>query len=194
MDITSDLKNSNNFKNTIHKNDTYNFYFSFENLDIINNFDLKVFFISNVLTSNKELTAVKNINDNKFEFSQSNLDTSNYSVGDYKVYFKFYTVDEVYTVDSNLVLSVKENILNTVNVLSHNKKVLEALKATIEKKATYDQTSYTFNGISITRLDSEKLLYWKNQYELLVQKEEEEEKRKAGLVSKKLNKIKVRFV
>ena len=37
MDITSDLKNSNNFKDVVYKNDTYNFYFSFENLDIINN-------------------------------------------------------------------------------------------------------------------------------------------------------------
>lgn len=187
-------KFSSDLIKTIYKDNSLKFYFKFEDLNIINEYNLKVFFISDISTKNIELTSTANILDNKYEFVIDTTTTNTFNIGEYKVFYVLDNGTDKYTFDSSFKVNVLNSILNLTYEKSHNRKVLDALKATIEKKATYDQMSYSFNGISISRLEPEKLLYWKQQYELLVQKEEEEEKSKAGLVSKKLNKIKIKFV
>jgi len=74
---------------------------------------------------------------------------------------------------------------------SHVKKVLDALEAVFEKKATKDQASYTIGDKSISRLTPAELINWKNHYQRLYNAELKSERIKNGEAAG--NKIRVRF-
>ena len=67
---------------------------------------------------------------------------------------------------------------------THAVKVLEAINALIEKRATSDHQSYVVNGMSVTKMKLDELLSWKKYYERIVAREEKP----------KSNKIHTRFV
>lgn len=68
-----------------------------------------------------------------------------------------------------------------VDTRSHVKKVLDALEATIEGKATKDQMSYTIAGRTLSRLSPTELIKWHNTYKALYAQEVREERIKRGL-------------
>lgn len=68
---------------------------------------------------------------------------------------------------------------------THAQKVLDAINAVIERRATSDQQSYSINGLSITRMNIGELLKFQKIYELRVANEKN---------PKRKTKIKVRFV
>lgn len=74
---------------------------------------------------------------------------------------------------------------------SHVKKVLDALEATIEGKASKDQSSYSIAGRSISRMSPEELLTWRDKYKREYQSELSAQKLAKGMDSGNL--IKVRF-
>lgn len=76
-------------------------------------------------------------------------------------------------VDSGRV-EVKPNFLDQENgfdARSHVKQVLDALEATILKKASKDQMSYTVGSTTVSRMTPEELLKWQNHYRILYNQE-----------------------
>jgi hypothetical protein len=71
-------------------------------------------------------------------------------------------------------------IASSGDVRSHERKVLDAINATIEKTATKEQQSYSIAGRSISRRSVTELLELRKEYERLVQKETNEVLRKQG--------------
>jgi len=77
--------------------------------------------------------------------------------------------------------------------LSHPRKVLNAINAVIEKRATTDHDAYTVaNGLSVTRMKITELLAWKTFYENEVRRENEAALLATG--SRIKRKIHTRFV
>jgi len=74
----------------------------------------------------------------------------------------------------------------------HAQKVLDALRATIEGKASNDQLAMSIRGRSISRLSPGELVKWLNFYENLARREANEEKIRRGLGSG--NKIRFRMM
>lgn len=68
---------------------------------------------------------------------------------------------------------------------SHARKVLDAIKATIEKTATKEQASYTIAGRSLARRTIDELLMLRREYDKLVARENAALARKQGKPSKK---------
>jgi len=59
---------------------------------------------------------------------------------------------------------------------SHSKKVLDAIEAVIENRASQDQQSYTIAGRSITKLSVDELLKFREYYKSLYNQELKKEK------------------
>lgn len=64
---------------------------------------------------------------------------------------------------------------------SHARKVLDALEALLEGKATRDQMAYTINGRSLERLKPEEVIKWRSFYRAEVLREERAEAIASGL-------------
>jgi hypothetical protein len=74
---------------------------------------------------------------------------------------------------------------------THAERVLEAIEAVIEKRASRDQESYTIKGRSLSRTPLPDLLVLRDKYKSEVREEKRAEKIRAG--KKPGNKILVRF-
>jgi hypothetical protein len=74
---------------------------------------------------------------------------------------------------------------------SHVKKVLDALEAVIEGKATSDQLSYSIAGRSISKMSPTEILQWRDLYKTEYQREMDAEKISQGIESPR--RIGVRF-
>jgi hypothetical protein len=55
---------------------------------------------------------------------------------------------------------------------SHARKVLDAIEATIEGRATHDMAQYMIQGRQVTLLGPEQLIRWRGYYQTLVQAED----------------------
>ena len=87
---------------------------------------------------------------------------------------------------------IQENYATTTSsVRSHAKKVLDAIEAVIENRATMDQSSMSIAGRSLSRLTIDELLQFRDRYKAEYLKEV----KKARIKNKKDsgNTIKVRF-
>lgn len=83
---------------------------------------------------------------------------------------------------SSGVIEVKPNPLTTTaDTRSHARKVLDAIRATIEGRASIDQQSMSINGRSINRTPLADLLALETTYSQLVQREERAEQLKSGI-------------
>ena len=74
---------------------------------------------------------------------------------------------------------------------SHVKKVLDALEATLENKASQDQLSYSIAGRSLSRLSPTELIQWRDRYREEYNREVQAERIAQGLGNS--NKIRVRM-
>lgn len=86
---------------------------------------------------------------------------------------------------------VADNDTSTQDQRSHAKKVIDAIEAVIEKRATKDQENYSINGRSLQRTPITDLLTLRDRYKSELAKEEKIRKIKNGLGGS--NKIKVAF-
>lgn len=84
-----------------------------------------------------------------------------------------------------------ETLTTGYDARSHVAKVLAAIEAVMEKKATKDQLSYTIEGVSLERMPPEQLIKWRNQYQIEYNRELQAERINAG--NSPGNIIKVRF-
>lgn len=68
---------------------------------------------------------------------------------------------------------------------SHPRKVLDALQATMEGKASSDQLAMSIRGRSISRMGAAELIKWLDFYEKQVAREEQAERARRGLRSRR---------
>lgn len=67
----------------------------------------------------------------------------------------------------------------------HARKVLDALKSTMEGKASSDQLAMSIRGRSISRMSAAELIKWLDFYEKQVAREDQEERARRGLNSRR---------
>ena len=137
------------------------------------------------------ITATETTDDYIVEISQDV--TEHYHVHLYKWYaFITRTSDsERISVDSGVAQLVADYAESTADQRSHAKKVLDAIEAVIENRASQDQMSYSIAGRSLARMSIDDLMTFRNRYRA----EYNEELKKARIKNKQDtgNTIKVRF-
>ncbi len=113
----------------------------------------------------------------------ASLTTEAYTAGRYR--WQLYVVrtadSERITVGSGSFEVKANRDTATTDPRSHVKKVLDAIEAVIESRATKDQESYTINGRSLSRTPIEKLLVLRDTYKIEYQRELAAEKIARGL-------------
>lgn len=139
--------------------------------------------------SNFTLTATES-ND---EYIIETSNTTSYTSGEYNwVSYITRSSDSARIKLSEGFTEIQENYATTTSsVRSHAKKVLDAIEAVIENRATMDQSSMSIAGRSLSRLTIDELLQFRDRYKAEYLKEV----KKARIKNKKDsgNTIKVRF-
>lgn len=104
--------------------------------------------------------------DDTYFIESASSTTANYSVGDY-IWEAYITK----TSDSNRVMvdsgrtKITQNLADTnADLRSHAKKVLDAIEAVIENRATMDQSSMSIAGRSLSRLSINELMTFRDRY------------------------------
>ena len=110
------------------------------------------------------ITATETSDDYIIEVGSST--TANYTAGDY-VWYAFITRSsdsERVSVDEGRT-EIVVNFANTnADVRSHAKKVLDAIEAVLENRASQDQMSYSIAGRSLSRMSIDDLMTFRNRY------------------------------
>lgn len=111
--------------------------------------------------------------------------TTGYASGKYAWLAWVEAGTEKFTVDQGTVEVLPDLRTGTataaLDTRSHARKVLDALEALIEGKATRDQMAYTINGRSLTRMSPEELIKWRSFYKSEVAREERAEAIASGI-------------
>ena len=129
-----------------------------------------------------------------FCFTATAATTAAYVVGDYKWQIVATKTTTRYTIDSGVV-SVTDNIAGRSALYdnrSHAKKVLDAIEAVIEGRASQDQMGYTIAGRSLSRTPLQDLMRLRAMYKAEYDSEVATANIAAGLSGK--NKIYTRFI
>jgi hypothetical protein len=86
-------------------------------------------------------------------------------------------ITEKYTLESGQVQILPDITLATsaTDLRSHAKKVLDAIEALLEGKATADVMSYSIAGRSLSKMNPEELIKWRSFYKTEYQRELEAE-------------------
>lgn len=139
--------------------------------------------------ANFTLTATESNDEYIIEVSN----TTSYTAGEYNwVSYITRSSDSARIKLSEGFTEIQENYATTTSsVRSHAKKVLDAIEAVIENRATMDQSSMSIAGRSLSRLTIDELLQFRDRYKAEYLKEV----KKARIKNKKDsgNTIKVRF-
>lgn len=118
-----------------------------------------------------EITA--SADDDDFLVSIAAATTAVYTAGTYD--WQAYVTKDLkrYQVDSG-VMEILPNFAaaeSGLDARSHVKKVLDALEAMIEGKASQDQLSYAIGGRSISKLSPQEVIDWRDAYAQMYQRE-----------------------
>jgi len=127
------------------------------------------------------------------EYIIETTDTSSYTKGEYNwVSYITRTSDSARIKISEGFTEIQDNYATTTaSVRSHAKKVLDAIEAVIENRATMDQSSMSIAGRSLSRLTIDELLTFRNRYKAEYLKEIKKARLKNSKASG--NSIKARF-
>ena len=124
-------------------------------------------------------TTQKTGNDNVFELAVLPAVTATYANGLYSYAIIATDGTDEFTIESGTFeAELRADLNSNSDFRSHNRKVLDAINAVIENRASKDQESYTIAGRTLNRTSVGDLLKLKNHYEGLVKKEEGAEKYK----------------
>lgn len=109
--------------------------------------------------------------------------TATFAAGDYSYQIRAKLTapepDEVYTVEIGTV-EIKPVLSSAVDSRSHAKKVLDAIEAVLENRASKDQQSYSIEGRSLARTPIERLIELRTTYRNLYQGELDDEAARKG--------------
>ena len=133
-------------------------------------------------------------NANDFSFTAAAATTGAYTAGDYQWQIVATKTTTRYTIATGIV-TVSDNIAGrsaAYDNRSHAKKVLDAIEAVLENRASATDQSYTIAGRSITKIPLQDLMRLRAQYKAEYESEVATENIKMGLSGK--NKIFTRFI
>lgn len=139
-----------------------------------------------------EITSTQSGDSHMVELSAAT--TASFTAGNY--WYQAYVEKgaERYTVDEGSI-----EIKNDLSAVSssydgriHARKVLDALEATIENRATLDQQSYSINGRSLSRMTGDELISWLKFYRREVKTAQRDEDIRKGRTTGG-NKVLMRF-
>ena len=104
--------------------------------------------------------------DSTYFIEAASSSTTSYDVGDY-IWEAYITKSS----DSNRIMvdsgrtTITQNLANTnADLRSHAKKVLDAIEAVIENRASMDQSSMSIAGRSLSRMSIDELLTFRDRY------------------------------
>lgn len=119
--------------------------------------------------------------------------TATYTKGSYHwfAYITRTSDSERVMVDEGYSEVIDNYATTSSDVRSHVKKVLDAVEAVIENRASIDQQSMSIAGRSLSRMDINDLLFWRDKYKAEYIRELKKSRAKNG--SSTGNTIKVRF-
>lgn len=110
--------------------------------------------------------------DGTYTFNILHTSTKNWYPGSYRYVLYVDKSTEQYTIETGAVEIIQRvDLSNKTDQRSYAKRVLDAIEATIENRATSDQQAYTINGRSLTRIAIQELLKLREYYKELVAKE-----------------------
>lgn len=145
--------------------------------------------IEGATVSNFTLTATESNN----EYVIESANTTSYTKGEYNwIAYITRSSDSVRVKIGEGYTEIQDNYATTTaSVRSHAKKVLDAIEAVIENRATMDQSSMSIAGRSLSRLTVDELMTFRDRYKVEYLKEI----KKARIQNNKNsgNNIKVRF-
>lgn len=107
-------------------------------------------------------------------------DSAKYPANNYSWTARVSKSGEVYTVATG-TLEVLTDVTENVDTRSHAKKVLDAVEAVIEGRASLDQENYTIAGRSLSRTPIEDLLVLRDRYKTEYEREKQAERIVNGL-------------
>ena len=118
-----------------------------------------------------EITASASGDDHLVELAAA--DTANYTAGTYHWQAYVTKSTERYTVDSGTIKILPNFAAATSGIdrRSHVKKVLDALEAMLERRATKDQGSIVIAGEILAKMPIQRVLEFYNQYKAAYQRE-----------------------
>lgn len=145
--------------------------------------------IDGATVSNFTLTASESNN----EYVIESTNTTSYAKGEYNwIAYITRSSDSARIKISEGFTEIQDNYATTTNsVRSHAKKVLDAIEAVIENRATMDQSSMSIAGRSLSRLTVDELMTFRDRYKTEYLKEIKKARIKNNKDSG--NAIKVRF-
>ncbi len=112
-----------------------------------------------------------------FDITVAASATAAYPAGEYDYIGRVSSGTEKYTVATGRLTVTPDlaqnEAANPFDTRSHARKVLEAIEAVIEKRATQDQEAYTINGRSLQRTPVAELLALRDRYRLEVTREDD---------------------
>jgi len=117
--------------------------------------------------------------------------TANWVSGVYKYYAHVSDGTDRFMIESATVEILPDPTSGAFDTRTHVKKVLDALEAVIEGRATHDQASYTISGMQLNKMGIEDLMLFRDKYKAEYKRELQAEKLAKGL--KTGNKVYVRF-
>lgn len=121
-----------------------------------------------------DITATGNV-DGSYTVSALYTETRQYPAGNYLYVLYVANPTEQYTIETGRVdVVARADLSRNTDVRTHARKVLDAVEATLEGRATNDQLSYTINGRSLQRTPLTELLQLREHYRDEVRKEEEQ--------------------
>jgi len=121
--------------------------------------------------------------DGKHLVTLSAATTATYAAGQYawQAYVTKSSTSERYTVASGQMKVEANFATGAVDGRSHVQRTLDALEATLEGRASSDQLAYSIGGRSISKMNPEQLLQWRDKYKAEVAAEEKAQKIAAGM-------------
>ena len=129
-----------------------------------------------------------------FAVDKAPADTAALNAGTYKwaAYVKLSTTDRQQVDTGTLVVQPNLEGASASDQRTHAEKVLDAIEAVIEGRASKDQASYSIEGRSLSRTPIDELLRLRATYRAEVNQHRNKERADAGLGRR--SKIKTRFV
>lgn len=117
--------------------------------------------------------ATANVTATKFDIRLAPSVTANLTAGLYVYAVVASDNTDAYTVESgNITVEARADLSISTDLRTHNQKVLDAVNAVIEGRATQDQQSYTIAGRTLVRTPLKDLLELKKHYESAVHTEQ----------------------
>lgn len=128
--------------------------------------------ITYILAGTQNYSVDGEVVDGQFEISAAPATTENWAAGNYTAFAQVEKDGEKYTIELGQTQILAGVVgLTGYDGRSHVKKVLDALEALIEGKASSDVDSYSIAGRQLTKMKPDELLKWLTHYKQLYKQE-----------------------